>query len=397
MLKDYIQGSNLRQLTIGNISLLVKINGEIGNFSEETTYEEFKDISGDLCVITPLWKKYGIYRVAEIIALAFKPTKLPDELKYALRVTFVDGEHSNIHPSNLIWQFPVGLECTLYPGYAYIPGFSRYVINKNSDCLDTVTGNLRNRYISAGYYHFSLYPDYQCSSQMIVGVHRCLGLAWLQYGADIDALVTNHKNGIKLDNDLANLEWVTRSQNVIHALETDLNSKKLRINRRNVLTGEIAQFRSISACASASEIDSATMRFRIQQQNQLVYSGKYQFKLDSDIRPWRTINNLCSESIRPGIPRRIEVKDIFSGHVREYESIADAERGEGRAPGVLKSALRLRPNLANFNLLIRNKDAKTEWPEISEKELLGYRQRIQKRISNGNGSLKNLPLEIAWR
>lgn len=38
-----------------------------------------------------------------------------------------------------------------------------------------------------------------------------------------DELIVNHKNGTKTDNKLENLEYVTKSQNVIHAIETGLN------------------------------------------------------------------------------------------------------------------------------------------------------------------------------
>ena len=37
----------------------------------------------------------------------------------------------------------------------------------------------------------------------------------------------NHKNGDKLDNHLENLEWCTRSENVLHAYRTGLEKKQL--------------------------------------------------------------------------------------------------------------------------------------------------------------------------
>jgi hypothetical protein len=49
-----------------------------------------------------------------------------------------------------------------------------------------------------------------------IGIHR---LVWLCYYGDISDLQINHKNGIKSDNKIKNLELMTNSENVIHSFE----------------------------------------------------------------------------------------------------------------------------------------------------------------------------------
>lgn len=51
-------------------------------------------------------------------------------------------------------------------------------------------------------------------------VHRLVAQAYLGYETDRDQI--NHKNGIKNDNRVENLEWCTRSENTRHAYENHL-------------------------------------------------------------------------------------------------------------------------------------------------------------------------------
>jgi DNA-binding transcriptional regulator YiaG len=70
-------------------------------------------------------------------------------------------------------------------------------------------------------------------------VHRLVAYAFLGHekGKEI-----NHKNGIKTDNRLENLEWVTRSENVLHSIKIGLRNYKylenMQPSRQHKLTIE---------------------------------------------------------------------------------------------------------------------------------------------------------------
>lgn len=53
-------------------------------------------------------------------------------------------------------------------------------------------------------------------------VHRLVAITFKLKGRSSSKKYINHKNGIKNDNNLENLEWVTSSENQIHSLKTGL-------------------------------------------------------------------------------------------------------------------------------------------------------------------------------
>ena len=63
-----------------------------------------------------------------------------------------------------------------------------------------------------------------------VFVHRVVAETFLEKPEGKN-IVVNHKNGIKTDNMVENLEWCTQSENVLHALKTGLS--KIKIGGKN--------------------------------------------------------------------------------------------------------------------------------------------------------------------
>ncbi len=69
-------------------------------------------------------------------------------------------------------------------------------------------------------------------------IHRLLAIAYIKNPEN--KAEVNHKNGIKTDNRICNLEWSTRSENQKHAFKIGLNSNKGECNGRAKLNRELA-------------------------------------------------------------------------------------------------------------------------------------------------------------
>lgn len=141
-----------------------------------------------------------------------------------------------------------------------IPEFPSYQVSDQGRIRNKHTKHVKAmQYDNDGYAKISLRRADNGGQKYRKTVHRLVAEAFL--GGKHDHLQVNHKNGIKDDNRVSNLEWVTGSENVKHAY--DIGIRKPSGGRgsirpvRVIETGKV--YDNLHECAKAINSDSGNV------------------------------------------------------------------------------------------------------------------------------------------
>jgi len=129
---------------------------------------------------------------------------------------------------------------------------------RNIDTKKELTGHILNN----GYHQVGLYSNKRPYYRM---VHCLVAIAFIgnkPYGMEV-----NHKDGDKLNNDVANLEYITHSKNMIHAhLVLDNPGKKLNKHIAKDIRIALRQGQNRTDIAKAYGISKSTVQLIAHQQ-----------------------------------------------------------------------------------------------------------------------------------
>ena len=110
----------------------------------------------------------------------------------------------------MVWK-TVNYNGTLYPNYE---------VNELGEFRNSKTQKVVKQNVLPTGYHSYCASLGQRGKNKCFRIHRAVACTFIP--TDDYSLEVNHKNGIKTDNRVKNLEWVTGSENIRHAVKTGL-------------------------------------------------------------------------------------------------------------------------------------------------------------------------------
>lgn len=146
----------------------------------------------------------------------------------------------------------------------------------------------------------SRYPSFN-SLKETYRVHIVLAETFIKKPDSDLQLEVNHKDGNKNNFALKNLEWVTRKENVEHAIQTGLLSKNLySLLCKDFVTEKIVEYRSLNECARSINCQASTLSLYLRRVPTALLKRRYDVVYKG--QRWNSFTK--ADVGRPGIGQR---------------------------------------------------------------------------------------------
>lgn len=173
-----------------------------------------------------------------------------------------------------------------HPGFYYFPHDSRLGVSKNSEVVNIKTGKIIKPSVSKSdkLYILITSPNVKAKAYAL---HRVIALTFIgrpsrHLDKEKSRLEVNHIDGNRYNNDANNLEWVTGSENVLHARDNNLKTDNYRVLMKSIVTGVVSVCISVCQCARDFDISKPTLHKHLKSRNTLkLHKEGYLFRYDT--------------------------------------------------------------------------------------------------------------------
>lgn len=200
-----------------------------------------------------------------------------------------------------------------------IPGHSNYLINERGQVYNCKKQTfLQGSQNPKGYINVKITDDDGVGKTW--GLHRLLGFVFLPFKGSIDDLVINHKDGVKWNNCLINLEWVTYQENIEHAGREGLTSKCTPVLVRCTESGKVVSYPSVVECARQTGFTKETISYRIRSKGQRVFPERKQYMLVNCDEDWLVPESIEDALLENGKSNAVLVRYLLDdGYVQDVK------------------------------------------------------------------------------
>jgi len=208
--------------------------------------------------------EYGIINIDLLFLIILYNISLP---RYALKYILIIYKNPNLglKIDNIYYTFKEPVESKDMLGHYHIPYYNKYLINKDGE-LYNILKNKYHKYNvvkkdkrdkkrrTNGYYVTRAINDNR--TRYHTSRHKLKALAFITMPQNSKRLIVNHKDGIPGNDAIHNLEWVTYSGNLIHALNNNLMPNSVKsIVVKNTVTKFIKTYTTSSKAEAELKIN----------------------------------------------------------------------------------------------------------------------------------------------
>lgn len=260
-----------------------------------------------------------------------------------------------------------------------LPGYSRYRIGVDGSVQNVLEGTwLTGSTNPDGYVNFRLTDD--SGNAVTIGRHRLIALLFLD-SPDYPNAVVNHRNGVKGDDRIDNLEWTTHQGNIEHAGEMGLTEKCLPVSTRDPITEAITHYPSAISAARTLGLTKDAVLWRIRNGEERIYPEGLQYRLRDDTRPWATAQTSVF-----GRAQATLVRDIRTGEVRRFARQTDVAEFLGCSLSTVNVvANTIDQQLQSGHYLVKLESDERPWREVTDPLTENKRVRAVVAIEDATG------------
>lgn len=373
--RNYVHYEGYVPLLEGDGKTFLNVYGEFINENNEPIPTP-KNKDGDATLLCSGWDGVKLYRVIDLMVFQFKPMFVPRNRWSEISAFCLDGDKENLHANNIGYRFTKGpIEVNGFPNFFYCPSLTNVALNVHGTVLDLETMTTKDLYvfkklnknIKGGYK--TLTANFSPKKTTITGLHRLLCYTFKDYPDNVEELVTNHIDGNPENNNLDNLELISFSENNLHAYKNGLRSQNKPVLRRNVRTGEVVEYFSLSECARQMGYKKDTLLYdRLKKEFSKVWQDGFQFKYKEDPREW-IIPEDAEQTIKDAQPKIVPilVRNCFTKEIVKYDSVYQASKTLGMNNSSVQMLITGDISSPMFGYQFKRADDPRPWVEYPEK------------------------------